>query len=255
MSTGASSSSVNVTASASTSRRRRHRSVIRSQKLSKTNLVLWEAQVLPAIHKAQLEGLLDSTLAPPPNEVDVKDGEKTVKAPNPDYARWVAQDQQVLSYLLTNMSRDVMAQVATAKTTAELWTAVHQVVSSQTRARSVNTRIALVTSKKGSTSATDYIAKMKTLADEMAIAGKPLGDEEFNSYIPSGLGPEYNPLVTSIVTSVEPVTFTELQAQIITFEQRLDLQHEGYQSSVNAATRGCGPSGSGFWWSWQWKPI
>lgn len=101
-----------------------------SEKLSKTNLVLWKAQVLPAIRGAQLEGLIDGTLPPPPKEIDVKDSDKTVKGPNPDYARWVALDQQVLGYLLTTMTREVMAQVATAKTAAELWIAVAQVFSS-----------------------------------------------------------------------------------------------------------------------------
>lgn len=86
-----------------------------SEKLNKTNLVLWKAQVMPVIRGAQLEGLLDVTVEPPPKEVDVKQGDKDIKAPNPDYGRWVAQDQQALSYLLTNMLREVMAQVTTAR--------------------------------------------------------------------------------------------------------------------------------------------
>lgn len=96
------------------------------------------------------------------------------------------------------------------------------------RARSVNTRIALATTKKGTMSAANYIAKMRNLADEMAVAGKPLGDEEFISYVLTGLGPDYNSLVTSIVTRVEPISFNELQAQIFSFEQRQELLHEGY---------------------------
>ncbi|CAN6294032.1 unnamed protein product [Urochloa humidicola] len=212
-----------------------------TEKLSKTNLVLWKAQVLPAIHGAQLEGLLDGTIPPPPKEIVIKDG----KGPSPDYASWVALDQQVLNYLLTTMSRDVLAQVATATTAAGLWKAVEEVFSSTRRARSVNTRIALATTKKGNMTATDYIAKMKSFADEMAIAGKPLGDEEFTSFVLTGLGPHYNPLVTSVVTRIEPISFNELQSQIISFEQRLELLNEGYQSSANAATRGRGSGGYG----------
>lgn len=74
--------------------------------------------------------------------------------------------------LLTTMTRDVMSQIASAKTATELWKAVHKVFSS--RAWSVNTRIALATTKKGFLTAADYIAKMKAQADDMAVTGKPL---------------------------------------------------------------------------------
>ena len=94
-------------------------------------------------------------------------------------------------------------------------------------------------------SAIGYIAKMRAVADEMATTRKPLGDEEFNSYVLTGLGSDYNSLVTSIVTRVEPISFNELQAQILSFEQCLKLLHEGYQSSINSATRDWGSGGAG----------
>jgi hypothetical protein len=57
-------------------------------------------QVLLAIRGAQLEGLLDGSMPVPPPEIVEKDANnKDVKKANPEYARWVAQDQAVLSYL------------------------------------------------------------------------------------------------------------------------------------------------------------
>jgi hypothetical protein len=44
----------------------------------------------------------------------------------------------------------------------------------------------------------EYMLKMKTLADEMASAGKKLDDEELCSYILAGLNYEYNSIVSSI---------------------------------------------------------
>lgn len=74
----------------------------------------------------------------------------------------------------------------------------------------MNTHIVLAMSKKGTTFAAYYVTMMKNLADEMAGVEKPLEDEEFNSYILTGLCPKYYQLVTSIVTHVEPILFTEL---------------------------------------------
>jgi hypothetical protein len=47
--------------------------------------------------------------------------------------------------------------------------------------------MALLTTQKGSTTIIDYVAKMKSLADDMALAGKKLDDEEITSYIHTGL--------------------------------------------------------------------
>lgn len=119
-----------------------------TEKLARNNHGLWMLQVMPAIRGARLEGYLDGSTPAPPKEVDAKEGDKIVKIANPEYATWVAHDQQLLSYLLSTMTRDVMAQVASAKTAAGLWTAVGDIFSSQIRARSVNIRIALATTRK-----------------------------------------------------------------------------------------------------------
>ncbi|CAO2142934.1 unnamed protein product [Urochloa humidicola] len=65
-----------------------------SEKLAKNNFQLWKFQVLPAIRGAQLEGYLDSKTPKPAMEITVIDGDKKEsKVPNPDYAKWVVQDQ------------------------------------------------------------------------------------------------------------------------------------------------------------------
>lgn len=212
------------------------------EKLSKGNFALWKLQVLPAIKGAQLQGYLDGSTPAPPATIAVKTGDKETMADNPEYAQWVAHDQQVLSYLLTTMTRDVMMQVATATTAARLWTAVGEIYSSQTRAWAVNTRIALATPKKGNLFAQEYVGKMKALTDEMAVGGTPLSIDELTSYILTGLDQEeYNPLVSAILMRVEPISYSELLAQILSYESRLDLQRgggNGAGSSVNSASRG-----------------
>lgn len=146
----------------------------------------------------------------------------------------------MLSYLLSTTTRDVMAQVTTAKTSSQLWAAVEHIFSSQMRARSVNTQIALATTKKGNSFANELLTKMKTLTNDMAAAGKPLGEDEFMSYILTGLDEDYNPLVSAVLASVEPISYTELLSQIISFVARLEMQRggAGSHSSVNSASHG-----------------
>jgi hypothetical protein len=67
----------------------------RAEKLSRSNHVLWKAQVLAAIKGAQLDGFIESTAAAPdrflPPKDNAKDGDPQVA--NPEYASWVAKDQ------------------------------------------------------------------------------------------------------------------------------------------------------------------
>lgn len=71
------------------------------------------------------------------------------------------------------------------------------------------------------------MTKMKMLADEMAAAGKPLGEDEFMSYVLTGLDEDYNPLVTAVLARVEPIGYSELLSQILSFEGRLEMQRGG----------------------------
>ena len=96
--------------------------------------------------------------------------------------------------------------------------------SSITRARAINTRIALATTKKGDLSITEYISKMRTLGDEMANTGKPLDDNELVSYILTGIdSDDYNPVITSLIIRVEPVKVGEVFSQLLSFEQRMSF--------------------------------
>jgi hypothetical protein len=101
--------------------------------------------------------------------------------------------------------------------------------------------MALTTSQKGTSTVAEYIAKMKTLADEMASTRKKLNDEELCSYILVGLDAEYNSLVSSIAARSDPITLGELYSQLLSFENRLELQKDGQSMSlVNNASRGQG---------------
>jgi hypothetical protein len=51
------------------------------------------------------------------------DDDKKPPMPNPNYEAWIAKDQQVLSYLLSSLSRDILSQVAT---TVETVAAAHE---------------------------------------------------------------------------------------------------------------------------------
>jgi hypothetical protein len=113
------------------------------------------------------------------------------------------------------------------------------VLTSQSRARSINTRIALTTTKKGDMTMSEYFTKMKSLADDMAAAGKPLDDEKLIGHILTGLNEVHNPVVTVVASRNEAITVSNLYTQLLSFDQHLDmLYNDTQQSSANSASRG-----------------
>jgi hypothetical protein len=141
------------------------------------------------------------------------------------------------------MTQEVVGQAAAYDTPQEVWSLLEQTYASQSCARTVNTRIALATTRKDDMSISEYITKMKSLTDEMASAKKKVDDEELVSYILAGLDEEYNPVVSALLARVEPVSVAEAHSQLLSFKNRINLMHGGHQASANVARRGCGGPG------------
>lgn len=147
-----------------------------------------------------------------------KKGDKEARTSNPAYDEWVATGQQILGFLLSTLSRDILAQVATCSTAAAAWNMLEEMYSSMTIACFINTRIALSNTKKGDLSITKYVAKMRALGDEMIAAGKIVDDEDLISYIIAGLDNNFEPVISSIVEKSEPMTMGEAYSQLLSFE-------------------------------------
>lgn len=213
-----------------------------SEKLAKHNHATWKAQVVATMHGARFEGYLTGKAIKPAAEIDGKDGDKIS---NPVYEDWLASDQQVLSFLLSSVSKEILAQIATKKSAAEAWTVIEMMFASKTRARAVNTWLALATAQKGSSTVTEYVAKMRTLGDEMAAAGRPLEDEELVEYILTGLDDEYDSVVSSILAQSEPVSMSELYSQLLAFETRLELRNNNNNNSFGCSANAANQRGHG----------
>jgi hypothetical protein len=91
-----------------------------TEKLMKLNHALWHAQVRGAIRGARVLGFLTGDSKVPPSKIMQKDTNcKEVEVLNPEYEDWEATDQQVLSYLLSSLSKQILTQVSSTTTAAE----------------------------------------------------------------------------------------------------------------------------------------
>jgi hypothetical protein len=102
-----------------------------SEKLMKLNHPTWRAQVLTVIRGAHLEGFLTGKTEAPATKIVRKDNDgKTIKTPNPVHESWLAQDQQVLSFLLSSLSKEILSSAASKSTAALAWKEIEGMFSS-----------------------------------------------------------------------------------------------------------------------------
>jgi hypothetical protein len=79
-----------------------------------------------------------------------------------------------------SLTKGILKKVAMCGTAAAQWKTLKEMGASQTQA------------KKGAMTVDEYIGKMRSLADEMASAWKPIDDEDLVSYICTALDIEFN---------------------------------------------------------------
>ncbi|XP_071680467.1 uncharacterized protein [Lolium perenne] len=220
-----------------------------SEKLTRTNFLLWQSQVLPPIRGARLLGFLDGKAEAPPETITVEKDGKPSQEPNPAYDAWLATDQQVLSFLVNTLSPDIFVSTIGMDTAAEVWGAIKAMFASQSRTRVSNLRVALARTKRENMTAAQYFTKMKGFADELAAAGRPIDEEELVEYLLAGLDDQYNPLFAAIgANGAADLTVADLYSQVSAYDSRIELLTDGAVggSSVNSASRGRGgPRGRG----------
>ncbi|KAL5743425.1 hypothetical protein ACOSQ2_026541 [Xanthoceras sorbifolium] len=135
----------------------------------------------------------------------------------------------IVCWLLSTLSPPIFGQVSHCITAYELWNCITQIFSQNSLARVLNLRAQLQNLKKGSMSVTDYIVKIKGIADMLMAAGQVLTERDIVTYILGGIGQEYDPVVASLTGKKEEVSVQETQFQLASFESRL----EQFSSTAN----------------------
>ena len=131
-----------------------------TEKLSRTNYVLWRTQITPQLRGASVYGYVDDTTPEPAKLlITTKEGKET-SSPNPLHPIWVREDQQVLGFLLANLTKEVLVTVTTVTTASALWTTLATMFSSHSASRINNIRTSLINAQKGNQSIAPYFASM-----------------------------------------------------------------------------------------------
>jgi hypothetical protein len=215
-----------------------------SEKLMRDNYHLWHAQVLLVIHAVQLEGFIEGTKKELEKTLEIEKDSKKVVIPNLDHVVWRMCDLQVLTYLVTSLSREVLAGLASNTTAADMWAAISKTFVSQSQARILHLHNQLVATRKGNMLVPVYFSTMCGYVDEMAAAEKAPDDNDIVSYILNGFDANYNSFIEHVNGMTNPINPETLYAHLLDTEAHLVAQKaqrdqkEQYHMLANTAARG-----------------
>ncbi|KAK6122928.1 hypothetical protein DH2020_043328 [Rehmannia glutinosa] len=196
-----------------------------------------------------------------PPQYNEKEGQKSI---NPTFISWQRQDQLLASWLLSSLSDTMLVLMVGLNTSREIWHTLEKNFASQSRAKFMQYKLQLQTLRKANMSMREYLSKIKACCDNLASAGHIVSEEDQILHILSGLGSEYDPVMVSITSKVDPFSVSDLQTILLSFESRLEtssgsiISNDGSQPSLNTMTttpgRSFNPSntrGRGFYQSFR----
>ena len=131
-------------------------------KLDRSNYLFWKTQILPVARAHDLEAFLFGTKSKP-NEVIADSSNPVVSINNLEYVSWMRIDQFVMSCLLSSIFEQMLGHVIHCQSSSEIWNVLEHIFSTKSKARALQLRLSLQTTKKGGRSVEDYILKMKSL--------------------------------------------------------------------------------------------
>lgn len=162
--------------------------------------MVWLQQIEPVLRAHRLHRFCVSPKIPPkflcdPNRLN--------NIENPVHAAWELQDQLLLSWLQASLSPSILPSVIGCRYTFQLWDTIHQTFQSKTKAQARQLRTELRTLKKGSSTITDFLAKVKSISDSLLSIGESVSTQDQLDVILEGLPSEFDSLTTIINSKLD----------------------------------------------------
>lgn len=159
-----------------------------SIKLDRDNYLLWKSQFLPILRTNRLLKYVDGSASCPDPFLFDKDNKPTTTI-NPAYDLWIEQDSLVLLWINATLTVPVLQRVVGLQSAREVWQRLEKLHLIQSRSRVLQLKQQFQTLKKGGLSVTDYLDKMKSIADSLEAIAQPVTEYDLCNQILNGLGP------------------------------------------------------------------
>ncbi|RVW49835.1 Retrovirus-related Pol polyprotein from transposon RE1 [Vitis vinifera] len=149
---------------------------------------------LDLLCRLSFTGYVNGTLPCPSTTLTSENGTTT---PNPAYTHWIRQDH-LLNAMVSSLSLTIFSFIASATTSLEAWSTLHNTYVKASRSRIIHYRTQLDNLSKGTQSITQYMQSVKICVDVLHLMNVTIDPEEFIIQIFHGLPEMYKDLHSTI---------------------------------------------------------
>ncbi|KAF7828665.1 cytochrome P450 81E8-like [Senna tora] len=201
-------------------------------KLTETNFLIWQLQIIATINGYRLEKFLTGEH---PKMYLTRDDEKAGKI-NKEYLHWRKQDQLLASWLIASMAEEMVTRMVGKSTSQQIWDRLTTFFSGHTVAKERLLKTQLRSIKKGAKSISEFLLAIKKVVDELNSLGASISDHEHMECIFYGLPKDYESFVTNVSLRKDTYSVTEVEALLLTQETRIEKFKESVEPvSANLA--------------------
>ena len=148
---------------------------------------------------------------------------------NPEYETWEVQDQILLVWLQSTLSKFMLSRVLGSNHSYQVWDRIHEYISLhiKSRARKLGTAMCAVT--LDGKLIDEYLCKIKGYVDELAGASVLVRHEEYVDALLEGLSFDYAPVIFVIESKKHTPSIAEIEALLYGHETRFTLYNRNAQ--------------------------
>ena len=138
-------------------------------KLYSKNYLDWKLQIKVILNGHDLMGYIDGSCPQPAVMISENNTEKS----NPAFTAWFRQDQLIFGALVGTLLPNLISLISHSKTSKELWDKLAETFNKISRGQIKQKKDQLKAISKGSSSITEYMHSIKSIADDLASMAKP----------------------------------------------------------------------------------
>ena len=155
-----------------------------AEKLDDSNYLHWRQHVEPIIKSHRLQRFVVNPIIPP--RYLTKD-DRVADHVNPDYEAWEVQDQTLLVWLQSTLSKSVLSRVFVSNHSYQVWDKIHEHFSLHMKSHTRQLRTAMRAVTLEGKTIEEYLQKIKGFVDELAGVGVHVRHEEYVDALLEGL--------------------------------------------------------------------
>ncbi|KAK9936950.1 hypothetical protein M0R45_013769 [Rubus argutus] len=200
-------------------------------RLDDTNYVSWRFILESMLVGCDLMGYIDGSVpCPPQYKITTEVG--ITSELTQEYKVWRQHASALMALLAGTLSSDALSFIVGSKTSKEVWFSLEERHGKLSKFKAFDLKISMQQMQKGNDSIDKYMQRIKTVRDQLSVAGVHIPDDDIVTLILNGLPVHYATIKIVISARKTPTSLNELHTMLLDVESDITQESSSLTSSA-----------------------